>query len=124
MAFWMVGLVALVVVVVVGMRLLKDVSLARERVEEFLHDPGTPTLEYVVPTGEDPVFAVAALERAGYNVGVDSHGSHELVMVECPDGPDRSRAKVRAVIESARVGARDGGVRVNDGVPVRFRDEG
>jgi hypothetical protein len=122
MAFWMVGLVALVVVVAMVMRLLKDDSLARERVDERLHDPGTPTLEYAVPTGEDPVFVVAALERAGYTVGVDSHGPHQVVMVECPDGPDRSRTSVRAVIGSAG----DGGPR--DGVPVRaavrFRDEG
>lgn len=122
MAFWMVGLVALVVVVALVMRLLKDVSLARERVDVRLHDPRTPTLEYALPTGEDPVFVVAALERAGYTVCVDSHGAHQLVMVECPDGPDRSRANVRAVIESAGTGAREDGVPVR--AAVRFRDEG
>ena len=52
MAFWMVGLVALVAMIALAMRLLKDESLGRERIEAQLHDASTPTLQYVVPTGE------------------------------------------------------------------------
>ena len=122
MAFWIVGLVALVAVVAWAMRLMKDESLARERVQTHLHDASTPTLEYVVPTGEDPVVVVAALERAGFTVAVDPHGAHQQVLIECPDGRDPSRTKVRAVIEAAHAGT------VQDGLPVqaavRFRDEG
>lgn len=111
MAFWIVILVALVALGALAMYVLRQQSIERERVEEELHDSRTPTLEYSVPTGQDPVHILAALERAGYMVGVDSHGAHQVVMVKCPDGPDRARAKVRSLIES-----------VSDGNP-RFRDE-
>lgn len=121
MAFWIVGLVALVAVAGWLIRLMKDSSLARERVEAELHDGVTPTLEYVVPTGEDPVVVVAALERAGYQVGVDSHGTHQVVIVKCPDGPEGSRSKVRAIIETAGAPAPQAEVRTH--TDVRFRDE-
>lgn len=121
MAFWMVGLVALVAMIALAMRLLKDESLGRERIEAELHDASTPTLEYVLPTGEDPVVVVAALERAGYTVGVDSHGAHQVVLVKCPDGPDVSRAKVRDVIAHAGVTAPK--VETQPRAGVRFSDE-
>jgi hypothetical protein len=120
MAFWMVGLVALVLLGALALKLLKDQSLARERVEDELHDVRTPTLEYVVPNGLDPVVVLAALERAGFTAGVDAHGVHQVVMVKCPGGPDGSRATVRAVIESATASSEDG---VTMRTEVRFRDE-
>jgi hypothetical protein len=112
MAFWMVLLVAIVALGALVLYVLRDQSIARERIEHELHDAHTATLEYSVPTGQDPVPILAVLERAGYTAGVDSRGAHQVVLVKCPDGPDRDRTKVRAVIESAHVGA------------VRFRDEG
>lgn len=121
MAFWMVGLVAVIALIALAMRMLKDESLGRERVEAELHDASTPTLEYVVPTGEDPVVVVAALERAGYTVGVDSSGSHQVVLVKCPDSPDQSRAKVREVIANAGVTTPKVETRPRAGV--RFSDE-
>lgn len=121
MAFWIVGLVALVAVVAWAMHLLKEESLGRERVEADLHSSGTPTLEYVVPTGEDPVVVLAALQRAGYTACVDSHGAHQLVLVKCPDGVAPSRAKVRAVIESA--GVTTPKVEARTHAAVQFRDE-
>ena len=121
MAFWMVGLVALVAMIALAMRLLKDESLGRERIEAQLHDASTPTLQYVVPTGEDPVVVVAALERAGYTVGVDSSGAHQVVLVGCPDGPEASRAKVREVIANAGVTAPK--VEAHPRTGVRFSDE-
>lgn len=121
MAFWMVGLVAMVALIALAMRLLKDESLVRERVEAELHDGATPTLKYVVPTGEDPVVVLAALQRAGYTAGVDSHSAHQVVVVKCPDGQDRARAQVRAVIESAGVTAPKVDTRRH--AEVRFSDE-
>ena len=112
MAFWMVLLVAIVAIGALVLYILREQSITRERIENELHDTRTPTLEYSVPTGQDPVAILAVLERAGYTAGVDSHGTHQVVMVKCPEGPDRDRTKVRAVIESAHVGA------------VRVRDEG
>ena len=61
MAFWIVGLVALVAIGALVLWILREQSLDRERVEAELHLPDTPTLEYVVPTGEDPVVVLAAL---------------------------------------------------------------
>ena len=111
MAFWMAFLVLAIAVGSLVLYVLRDQSLARERIEADLHDTRTPTLEYSVPTGQDPVPILAVLERAGYVAGVDSHGSHQVVMVKCPDGPEHERTKVRTVIESAHVGT------------VRFVDE-
>jgi len=111
MAFWIVILVALVALGALAMYVLRQQSIEREQVEAELHDSSTPTLEYSVPNGQDPVHILAALERAGFTAGVDSHGAHQIVMVKCPDGPDRARARVRSLIES-----------VSDGSP-RFRDE-
>jgi hypothetical protein len=112
MAIWVVVLVAVVVVTTVLLRFLREESITRVHVEGELHDPRTPILEYSVPTGQEPVTILAALERAGYTAGVDPHGAHQVVMVKCPDGPDRARASVRSLIES-----------VSAGTPVRFRDE-
>lgn len=121
MAFWMVGLVALVAIVALAMYLLRDESLNRERVEAELHDPGTPKLEYVVPTGEDPTIVLAALERAGYTAGVDSRGAHQVVLVKCPDGRDVSRTAVRNVIATA--GTTTPRQEVHTRPDVQFRDE-
>jgi hypothetical protein len=121
MAFWIVGLVALVAIAAWAMHLLKEESLGRERVEHELHDSGTPTLEYVVPTGEDPVVVLAAVQRAGYTACVDSHGAHQLVLVKCPGGVGPERAKVRSVIESAGVATPKVEVRAH--AAVQFRDE-
>jgi len=121
MAFWMVGLVALVAIAALVLYLLREQSLKRERVEAELHDAGTPRLEYVVPTGEDPVVVLAALERAGYTAGVDTHGARQVVLVKCPDGTERSRQKVRAVIETAGVSTPK--PETQSRADVRFRDE-
>ena len=111
MAFWMVLLVSIVALGALVLYVLRNQSIARERIEAELHDTRTPTLEYSVPTGQDPVAILAVLERAGYTAGIDSHGAHQVVMVKCPDGPDGDRTKVRRLIKSAHVGA------------VRFADE-
>jgi hypothetical protein len=119
MAFWMVFLVALVALTALVMYVLRQQSIDRERIESELHDTRTPTLEYSVPTGQDPVTILAALERAGYTAGVDSHGAHQVVMVKCADGPERDRSKVRSIIEATHVGPEDVAMRT----VVRFRDE-
>jgi hypothetical protein len=121
MTFWILAFVALVVVAAVVVTFVKNESLTRERIEAELHDPRTPTLEYVVPTGEDPAVVIAALERAGYTAGVDSRGTHQIVLVKCPDGTEPSRTVVRSVIATA------GTTTPRREVPaprdVRFRDE-
>ena len=98
MAFWIVLVLSMVAIVGGVLYVLRDQSLAREEVEAELHDPHTATLEYSVPTGQDPVAVLAILERAGFTVGVDPHGAHQVVLVKCPDGRDRDRGVVRELI--------------------------
>jgi hypothetical protein len=112
MAFWIVILVSLGALGALVVYVLRQQSIERERVEAELHDSRTPTLQYSVPTGQDPAVILAALERAGFMAGVDSHGAHQVVMVKCPEGPDRTRSRVRALIGT-----------VSTGTP-RFVDEG
>lgn len=121
MAFWVVGLVAILALGALVVYVLRRESIERERVDEELHDGHTPTLQYSVPTGQDPVVILAALERAGYTAVVDPHGAHQTVMVGCPRGTDQERSRVRAVIESAGASALEDGVPVR--AEVRFRDE-
>jgi hypothetical protein len=121
MAFWIVILIALLAFGALVLRLLRASSIEREVIDHELHDEHTPTLEYAVPTGQDPVVILAALERAGYTAVVDPHGAHQVVIVACRGGVDRERAQVRSVIESAGVVRREEIVPAS--VDVRFRDE-
>jgi len=100
MAFWIFFLVGLAAFGALVLYLLRDQSLERDRIDRQLHDPATPTLEYSVPTGQDPVTILVALERAGFTASVDPHHTHQRVLVGCPDGVDRQRTQVRAVIGS------------------------
>ena len=67
------------------------------------------------------MVVLAALERAGYTAGVDSHGTRQLVLIKVPDGVEQSRSKVRAVIEYAGAPAPAVDWRMHS--EVRFRDE-
>lgn len=119
---YLILIVVIVLALAVGaMYLVRPHLRERQRVDEVLADPRTPTLEYAVPTGQDPAVILAALHRAGYTATVDPHGSHQVVIIECPAGVDAERGDVRAVIESADVTAPDDGAPVD--AVVRFRDE-
>ena len=111
MAFWIFILAGIVALGALVLWVLRDQSIEREQVGRQLHDPGTPTLEYEVPTGQDPVDILAALELAGFTASVDPHHTHQHVLVGCPDGVDRQRPLVRSVIGSTGLSA------------VRFVDE-
>lgn len=90
-------------------------------VHRELQSETTPTLEYDVPTGQDPVVILAALDRAGYTATVDPKHAHQRVLVGCPAGIDGERERVRSVIESASVTTPEDGVPMR--TDVRFRDE-
>jgi len=100
---------------------VRQESIRRARIDEELHDARMPTLEYEVPTGQDPAVILAALEREGYTATVDPAHVHQLMLIACPFGVDRERARVRAVIEAATVSAMADGVPTQ--VEVRFCDE-
>jgi hypothetical protein len=118
MAFWMVFLIALVALGALVLYVLREQSIERDRIDKVLHDKRTPTLEYAVPTGQDPAHVLAALERAGYTASVDPHHRHQHVLIACPDGVAHQRSQVRSVIAASLT---DGGAPLQ--VEVRFRDE-
>ena len=121
MAFPIVILLAVVVLALVVLYVVREQVRHRARVDEELHDERVPTLEYAVPTGQDPALILAALERDGYTATVDTQAAPQVVLIRCPAGLDRDRAHVRSVIASAGVTAQDDGVPVR--TDVRFTDE-
>src|SRR4051795_13624660 len=101
----------------------RGVGFARHHneVHEELHQDRMPTLEYAVPAGQDPTVVLAALQREGFTATTDPTHPHQTSLIACPEGVDRHRARVRAVIESAGVTTPEDGAAVSSGV--RFRDE-
>jgi hypothetical protein len=115
-------ILALVALVWIVVYVVREETAKRERVDHVLHEERTPTLEYAVPTGQDPVVILAALEREGYTATVDADHDHQIVLIACPAGLDRQRAQVRSIIASADSSSLDdAGGRVD--VDVRFLDE-
>jgi hypothetical protein len=121
MGFPIVLALALLALLFIVLYYLREQVRHRQHVDEVVEDERTPTLEYDVPTGQDPAVILAALTSAGYTATVDPTGVHQVVSVACPAGVDRERAHVRSLIESANVTAPDDGVRLD--ADVRFRDE-
>jgi hypothetical protein len=121
MGFPIVIVLVLLALLLVVLYFLREQVRHRQHVDEVIEDERTPTLEYEVPTGQDPSVILAALTRDGYTATVDPSGAHQIVSVACPAGVDRERAHVRSLIESANVTAPDDGVPLD--VEVRFRDE-
>lgn len=90
-------------------------------VHEELQSDQTPTLEYVVPTGQDPSVILSALGRGGFTATSESTHPHQRILIACPAGVERQREEVRSVIESASVTTPEDGVPMR--VDVRFSDE-
>jgi len=116
-----VTVLVLAVLLGVAAYVVREHIARRERVDDVLLDPRTPTLDYEVPTGQDPAVLLGALEKEGYTATVDPHGAHQVVLVQCPGGLEAHREDVRSVIESANVTSVDDGIPLR--VDVRFRDE-
>lgn len=60
--------------------------------------PGVETLRYAVPDAQDPTVLIAALDLAGYNADLDDVAGEKHLVIECPAGRDRERARVRNVL--------------------------
>jgi hypothetical protein len=57
------------------------------------------TLTYRVPVGQDPTAVIHALQQEGFNIVRDDAASDpQELLILCPAGADRERARVRAVI--------------------------
>lgn len=85
-----------------------------------LEGTATETLEYAVPTGQDPVVVMTALESAGFTTTLDKTG--EVVLIHCPRGRHRARDSARAAIAGADSSAIEHGRPLGVDT-VRFRDE-
>jgi hypothetical protein len=118
----MLVIVAIVLIVWAVVYVVREETAKRQNVDHELHEDQTPTLEYDVPNGQDPVVILAALEREGYTATVDQNHTEQRVVISCPGGLDRQRAQVRSIIASAdSTTLDDAGGHVD--VDVRFRDE-
>jgi len=84
--------------------------------------PGTQTLIYEVPPGQDPLVVLSALERAGFTAVSDVNSGPPKVVISCPEDRDRVRAEVRTIIEGADTTSIEHGAPV-DTRKVRFEDE-
>ncbi len=115
--------VAVLVVVLLFVGWLVRAGWKRARLDEDRHrilEVGAlPTLEYVVPDGQDPIVVIAALKHAGLETTRDSDAGEQRLLIACTEGVSRER--VRAAIETADRTA------IQDGAPmhrqVRFADE-
>lgn len=98
---------------------IRDRVRQQERVQEEAES--VPTLDYEVPEGQDPAVLMVALRQEGYQATAVDAGRHQHLLVPCPEGAERERARVRAVLQSATVSALDDGVPLRQ--EVRFTDE-
>ena len=96
------GLAVIVVVLIVifaggaGLRAMRQrqVALRDEAVSGQVD-----SLRYVVPVGQDPAAVMSALKLEGFEVVRDDAATHSQdLLILCPAGVDRERARVRAVI--------------------------
>ena len=96
------GLIVVLMVVAVVVFGAGGVRTLRKRQEALRHDAVSgqvPTLRYVIPAGQDPAAVMAAVKSEGYEVVRDDAATHSQdLLILCPAGIERERARVRAVI--------------------------
>jgi hypothetical protein len=96
------GIIVILVVVAVLMFGAGGFRAMRQRQVALRHDAVTdrvPSLRYVVPVGQDPAAVMAALMNEGFEVVRDDAATHSQdLLILCPAGVERERARVRAVI--------------------------
>jgi hypothetical protein len=117
-------LVAVIVVVVAIVVLVAARSWMRERgrKEAVLQSPTSETLEYLVPEGQDPAQLIGALRMDGYTAVVDAMGIRQRLSIDCPNGVERDRPHVRAIIKNNSATAIEHGAEL-DLDRVVFEDE-
>ncbi|WGL53384.1 hypothetical protein P5P86_06030 [Nocardioides sp. BP30] len=93
---------AIVAVLVLGGLSAEDPGGLRGRQLRRQRDLASGSVEflrYQVPVGQDPAAVTAALMNEGFEVVRDDAATHtQDLMILCPAGADRERARVRAVI--------------------------
>jgi hypothetical protein len=92
-------LLPLIIVVVLGLAAMRRMRRKQVALREEAVSGQVESLRYQVPVGQDPAAVIAALKQAGYEVVRDDAAMQtQDVIILCPSGADRERAKVRAVI--------------------------
>jgi hypothetical protein len=102
-------------VAVVRMNRRKEAREARAKSGE------TEFLRYRMPEGQDPAAVLAALRQEGFDPVQDSETAGREVLIPCPAGKDRERARVRAILLHAAPLNLEGDPA--DTSSVRFADE-
>lgn len=102
-AMFAVGVLAVALVLAWGLR---KVVFDEGRTEDRLRLPGTHTLAYVVPTGQDAAVLEAALAHAGFTAVGVMEGGTERLLIECPE---EARPEVRSIIEHVTKTSLEGG---------------
>lgn len=97
-----VGVVVVVVVVIILFAGAGGVRSLRQRQDALRHeavDGQVASLRYHVPVGQDPAAVMSALKLEGFEVVRDDAATNpQELLIMCPAGVDRERARVRAVI--------------------------
>jgi len=71
-------------------------------------DPRVETLRYLVPDGQDPTVLISALEPEGYTADLEVAGAGRYLVVACPAGRDRERARVRHILAEHAMASLEG----------------
>jgi hypothetical protein len=117
----LIPVIAVIVVVAIFWIVGQRWAVGRKRVSDDLAAPATDTVDYLVPSVQDPAVILAALEAEGFTATTDPAQTH-LIHVSCPAGRERDRAHIRSVIASVHTTAIDSGAPF-EAENVRFSDE-
>jgi len=71
-------------------------------------DPQVETLRYRVPDGQDPTVLIGALDHAGYTADVAPEEGTKYLVIGCPGGRDRERARVRNILAENHMASIEG----------------
>lgn len=115
-------IVILLVIILIGVLAMTTRATRQSRKAGEMVD-GSDTLEYVVPVGQDPAAVIATLQEHGYQGRRNPDYTHTaMVVVQCPDGVEHDRPRVRTILEQAAPIDLEGD-RAPALDPVRFADE-
>jgi hypothetical protein len=115
--------IVILLVIILFVVLAIAARAAKQSREAAVMAEGGQTLKYVVPEGQDPAAVIAALQNHGYDARRDPDYTHTaMVVVQCPEGVEHDRPRIRTVLEQA-VPLNMDGDRDPALDPVRFADE-
>lgn len=114
--------VILLVIILVGVLAVTTRAAKQSRKAADLA-AGDEALQYVVPVGQDPAAVIATLQEHGYQARRNPDYTHTaMVVVQCPDGVEHDRPRVRTILEQAMPLDLEG-AQAPALDPVRFADE-